>query len=74
MLGDPNALTRNTVQGDKDAAQYKSDAEAKQKALDAARQELDEMREHAHKAGIDEQNEDKDKAKDNSTDKNDKDK
>jgi len=33
-------------------AQYRSDIDAKQKALDAARQQLDEMQEQARKAGV----------------------
>jgi hypothetical protein len=33
-------------------AQYKTDIDAKQKAIDAARQQLDEMQEQARKAGV----------------------
>lgn len=51
MYADPTIRTRN-VQWDKDDAQYRSDLEAKQKALDDARQQLDEMQDQAHKAGI----------------------
>jgi hypothetical protein len=50
--GDAGTRLRNSAQFDKDDAQYKSDVDGKQKALDAARQELDEMQEQARKAGI----------------------
>jgi chromosome segregation ATPase len=33
-------------------AQYRTDIDAKQKAIDDARQQLDEMREQARKAGV----------------------
>jgi hypothetical protein len=68
MYADPTIRTRN-VQWDKDDAQYRSDLEAKQKQLDDARQQLDEMQDQAHKAGLtprDSDNsadQDKDKAK-----------
>jgi hypothetical protein len=52
----------------KEDAQYRSDAEAKQKALEAARQELNDLQDQAHKAGVAE------KEKDNSDSTNDKDK
>ncbi len=63
---DPTLAVRN-VQWDKDEARYKSDVEAKQKALEDARQELDQMQEQAQKAGIAEQEKDTDK--DNNKDK-----
>jgi hypothetical protein len=63
MYGDAGNRLRNAVQWDKDDAQYKSDVEGKQKALDAARQELDQMQEQARKAGIVEKDKDKDKNK-----------
>jgi hypothetical protein len=69
VLGDPNALSRNGTQPDKDTAQYKSDIEAKQKAIDDARQQLDEMQEQARKAGIDNKENDKDSDKDKDKDK-----
>ncbi len=56
---------RNAAQWDKDDAHYKTDMDSKQKALDAAKQELDQMQEEARKAGIAE----KDKEKDQDTDK-----
>ncbi len=63
---DPDANVRN-VQWPKEEAQYKVDIDAKQKELDAARQELDEMQEQAHKAGV--AVEDKDNGKGNDADK-----
>jgi hypothetical protein len=62
MYADAGNRLRNAAQWDKDDTQYKSDVEGKQKALDAARQELDEMQEQARKAGIVEK--DKDDASD----------
>jgi hypothetical protein len=52
MYGDAGSRLRNAAQWDKEDTQYKNDVDGKQKALDAARQELDEMQEQAHKAGI----------------------
>ncbi len=63
---DPDANVRN-VQWPKEEAQYKVNIDAKQKELDAARQELDEMQEQAHKAGV--AVEDKDNGKGNDADK-----
>ncbi len=63
---DADANVRN-VQWQKEEAQYKIDIDAKQKELDAARQELDEMQEQAHKAGV--AAEEKDSAKENDADK-----
>ena len=58
---------QNAGQWGKEDAQYRSDAEAKQKALEAARQELNDLQDQAHKAGVAE------KEKDNSDSTNDKD-
>jgi hypothetical protein len=52
MYADAGNRLRNAAQWDKDDSQYKSDVDGKQKALDAARQELDEIQEQARKAGI----------------------
>lgn len=52
MYGDAGNRLRNAAQWDKEDTQYKSDIEGKQKALDAARQELDELQEQARKAGM----------------------
>jgi hypothetical protein len=64
MYSNPGVKVR-TTQWDKDETVYRSDIEAKQKALDAARQDLDQMQEQAQKAGVVE----KDKDSDNSNDK-----
>ena len=52
-----------------DMAQHKSDIDARQKALEAARQELNEVQEQAHKAGIAAEDKDKDKEKEKDNDK-----
>jgi hypothetical protein len=52
MYGDAGNRLRNQAQWDKDDAQYKSDIDEKQKAIDAARQQLDNMQEEARTAGI----------------------
>jgi hypothetical protein len=52
MYSDAGNRLRNAAQWDKDDTQYKTDVDGKQKALDAARQELDEIQEQARKAGI----------------------
>jgi hypothetical protein len=64
MYSNPGVTVR-TTQWDKDETVYRSDIEAKQKALDAARQDLDQMQEQAQKAGVVE----KDKDRDNTSDK-----
>ena len=61
MYSDAGNRLRNVAQWDKEDAQFKSDIEGKQKALDAARQELDQMQEDARKAGIVEKDKDKEK-------------
>ena len=63
---DPDVQVRN-LQWQKEEVQYRNDLDAKQKALEAARQELDEMQDQAHKAGI--AVEDKEKDKENDQDK-----
>jgi hypothetical protein len=52
MYGDAGNRLRNQAEWDKEDAQYKSDIDAKQKAIDDARQQLDNMQEDARKAGI----------------------
>lgn len=66
-----DAATRPGTAADwgKEREQNKSNIEEKQKALDAARQELDEMQEQAHKAGIAEKEKDSNQDKDQSKDK-----
>ncbi|HSZ61732.1 MAG TPA: hypothetical protein VK828_08030 [Terriglobales bacterium] len=51
QTSDPGVTARN-VQFVKEEVQYKSDMDAKQKELEAARQQLDELQEQAHKAGV----------------------
>jgi len=63
---DPSVSVRN-VQWNKDDAHYRNEIDEKQKALDAARKQLDDMQEQAHKAGMaagekdNDSNKDKDK-------------
>jgi hypothetical protein len=77
LYGDAGNRLRNSAQWDKEEAQYKSDFAGKQKALDSARQELDQLQEQARKAGVDQNDRDKsngkdrDAGKDNSKDKDD---
>ena len=59
---------QNAGQWGKEDAQYRNDAEAKQKALDAAQQELNDLQEQAHKAGIVEKDKDSNKDTDNNQD------
>jgi hypothetical protein len=62
--GDAGTRLRDAAQFDKDDAQYKSDVDGKQKAIDAAKQEFDEMQEQARKAGIVEKERDNEKDND----------
>lgn len=64
MYADAGNRLRNAAQWDKDDTQYKNDVDGKQKTLDAARQELEQMQEQARKAGIVEKDKDKDDAND----------
>ena len=59
---------QNAAQWTKEDEQYRNDAEAKQKAIDAARQELDEIQEQARKAGVAEKTKDVEKEKDSDND------
>ena len=67
---DPNIAVRD-VNWNKGDAHFKNEIDQKQKALDAARQELNDLQEQAHKAGVPEEDKDtsKDKDKDNSSEK-----
>ena len=68
---------QNAGQWGKEDAQYRSDAEAKQKALEAAQQELNDLQDQAHKAGVAEKekdNSDNANAKDSVKDKDSKEK
>lgn len=52
FYSDAGNRLRNAAQWDKDDAQYKADMDAKQKAIDAAKQQLSELQEQARKAGL----------------------
>lgn len=69
MYNSQSTRLQNAGQWDKEDTQYRSDAEAKQKAIDAARQELNEMQEQARKAGIVEKDNNQDSDKDNKKEK-----
>jgi len=69
-LPTPPAVCAIQPNGINDDAKLRTDSEEKQKALDAAKQELDQIQEQAHKAGVDEKAaSDKDSAKDKDQDK-----
>jgi hypothetical protein len=55
---------RDAAQWDKDDIQYKSDVEGKQKAIQAAQQQLDDLLEQARKAGAEQKDRDKDDTND----------
>jgi len=57
---DAGTRLRNPGQWDKDQAQDANDAAEKRKALDAARQQLEQMQEDARKAGITQKEKEKD--------------
>jgi len=59
---------RNVAQWDKEDAQYKTDIDAKQKALNAARQDMEQMQEESRKAGIVEKDKEKDAEQDKEKD------
>jgi len=52
MYADVGNRLRNSAQWDKDEKQYKAQIDAKQKAVEAAKQQLENTREQARKAGI----------------------
>jgi hypothetical protein len=58
---DPAVRGRNAAEWDKQDAQYRTDIESKQKAIEEARKQLDDMQEQARKAGIKEKDADSDK-------------
>ncbi len=64
MYADQGNRLRNSAQWEKDEVQYRSDFDSKQKALDSARQQLDELQEQARKAGVKENDRDKSNSKD----------
>jgi hypothetical protein len=52
VYSDPAVRGRDAANWDKQDAQYRSDIESKQKAIDDARQQLEDLQEQARKAGI----------------------
>jgi len=52
FYGDAGNRLRSSAQWDKDDAQYKADMDAKQKAIDEAKQQLNDLQEQARKAGM----------------------
>jgi hypothetical protein len=69
LYADPNAKVRDPSAWDNEDTRLRTDADAKQKALDAARQGLDEIQDQARKAGIDEKaGDDQDNSKNNTPD------
>jgi len=63
MYSDPTTRLRNPAQWQDDDAKLKADLDAKQQAVDAARQQYDSLQEQAHKAGIAPESSDKDSGK-----------
>ncbi|MGB9203421.1 MAG: hypothetical protein WCB94_05530 [Terriglobales bacterium] len=59
---------QNAGQWGKENAQYRTDTEAKQKAIEAAQQELNDIQDQAHKAGIEEKDKDSNQDADNNQD------
>jgi hypothetical protein len=59
---------QNAGQWGKEDEQYRTDSEAKQKAIEAAQQELNDLQDQAHKAGIVEKDKDSNKDNGNSQD------
>jgi hypothetical protein len=51
MYGDVGSRLRNSAEWDKQDAQYKQQIADKQKALDEAKQKLEDLQEQARKAG-----------------------
>ncbi len=76
FYSDAGNRLRDAADWDKQDAQYKSDMESKQKAIESAKERLTQLQEDAHKAGIVEKKEDasdkdkKDTSKDDGSDKN----
>ena len=52
FYGDAGNRLRDSAQWTKDDAQYKADMDAKQKAIDEAKQQLNDLQEQARKAGM----------------------
>ena len=74
FYSDAGNRLRDAGDWDKQDAQYKSDMDSKQKAIESAKEQLTQLQEDAHKAGIDQKKEDtsdkdKDTGKDDDPDK-----
>jgi hypothetical protein len=69
FYSDAGTQLRNSAEWQKEQTQSKNDADAKQKALDAARQQYDEMQEQARKAGIKQKDPDASSDRDQNKDK-----
>jgi hypothetical protein len=52
MYGDVGTRLRNSAEWDKQDTQYKQQIADKQKALDEAKQKLEDLQEEARKAGV----------------------
>jgi hypothetical protein len=69
FYSDAGTQLRNSAEWQKEQTQSKNDADAKQKALDAARQQYEEMQEQARKAGIKQKDPDASSDRDQNKDK-----
>jgi hypothetical protein len=69
FYSDAGTQLRNSAEWQKEQTQSKNDADAKQKALDAAKQQYDEMQEQARKAGIKQKDPDASSDRDQNKDK-----
>jgi hypothetical protein len=70
FYSDAGTQLRNSAEWQKEQTQSKNDADAKQKALDAARQQYEEMQEQARKAGIKQKDPDASSDRDQNRDQN----
>jgi len=75
FYSDAGNRLRDAATWDKQDAQYKSDMESKQKAIESAKEQLTQLQEDAHRAGVDQKKEEtsdkdkKDTSKDDDSDK-----
>lgn len=69
FYSDAGTQLRNSAEWQKEQTQSKNDADAKQKALDTAKQQYDEMQEQARKAGIKQKDPDASSDRDQNKDK-----
>ena len=68
---DPNNRLQNSTKWDDENKQFQADTEDKQKAIDSARSQLDELQKQAKDAGMDQKTTDKDSSDKDKSDKND---